>query len=438
MAATLVFVAALAGCGGNDAPAAAGTFDPDLPEELRCDIATNACQNLVYDSVAAMLGASEFERPSIRTISVDQHADEVRNGLDLDELTGEDAETRGLRALGFIPPASESVAATQAEYFITQIAAYYSRGSRTITVVDRDYDNVDAQVLLAHELIHAIQDNQFELNAVTSGVNTEDGVMGVRGVIEGDAVYSSFAWAYDKLEYGPDEVDWDEIHARSTERARDRAADPDVALIDSASSFPYSYGFAFMTKATQAGGLPGRAAQFDSPPATALEVMLGFEAELPMLDFPAAAPEAPVGDHALEYENRFGAWYVYGLLRRGGMSDYAAWLAALSARGDNVAIYDDGTEVVAVWRVRFDHPLTASILRDGVNDEPDELTREAVLADNEVFVFAAEAEDTLLAWAGQSPSLWTASIVSKDAPRWGGAVSVGNCWQSRQFSLPRP
>lgn len=438
MGAGLMLVAALVGCGGDETPAAADRFDADLPDELRCDIATEACQNLVYDSVAATLGAEEFDRPSIRTISVDQHADEVRAGLDLGDLTGEDAETRGLRALGFIPPASESVAGTQAEYFITQIAAYYSRGSRTITVVDRDYDDIDAQVLLAHEFIHAIQDNQFGLNSVTSGVNTEDGVMGARGVIEGDAVYSSFAWAYDKLEYGPDDVDWDEIHAGSTERARDRAADPEVALIDSASSFPYSYGLAFMTKATQAGGLPGRAEQFESPPATALEVMLGFGADVPALDFPPAAPESPVGEHALEYENRFGAWYVYGLLRRGGMSDNAAWMAALSARGDNVAIYDDGSEVVAVWRVRFNHPLTASILRDGVNVEGDALTREAVLADNEVFVFAAETEDTLLAWAGQPPDLWTASIVSKDAPRWGGAVSVGNCIQSRHFSLPRP
>ncbi len=427
----------LMGCGGDETPAAVGSFDPDLPEVLRCDIATEACQNLVYYSVAAKLGAEEFERPAIRTISVDQHADEVRAGLDFDELTGEDAETRGLRALGFIPPASESVAATQAEYFITQIAAYYSRGSRSITVIDRDYDDVDAQVLLAHEFIHAIQDNQFELNSVTSGVDTEDGVMGVRGVIEGDAVYSSFAWAYDELEYGPDDIDWDQIHAGSTQRARDRAASPDVALIDSASSFPYSYGFAFMTKATQAGGLPGRAAQFESPPATALEVMLGFGADLPALDIPDAAPESPLGEHALEYENRFGAWYVYGLLRRGGMSDHAAWLAALSARGDNVAIYDDGSEVVAVWRVRFNHPLTASILRDGVNAEGDELTREAVLAANEVFVFAAETEDTLLAWAGQPADLWTASIVPKSERRWGGAVSVGNCMQSRSFSLPR-
>ena len=40
-------------------------------------------------------------------------------------------------------------------------------------------------------------------------------------------------------------------------------------------------------------------------------------------------------------------------LRRRGMSDEEAWQTALSWLGDELAIYDDGAEVVATWRVRF-------------------------------------------------------------------------------------
>jgi hypothetical protein len=422
---------------GSDAPPPPPSRT-DLPYELYCDIGNGECQHRIYDSLAAMLGAEGLERPAIRTISVEQHAEEVRNGLSLEDLTGEDATTRGLRLLGFIPKTSESLAATQAEYFINQIAAYYNRGSRRITVIDRDYEEVSAQTLLAHEFTHAIQDLQFSLNQVSAGADTEDAAMGVRSVIEGDAMHSSFAWAYEKLGYLPEEIDWDAIHEEREASSREEASDLEIALIDSASGFPYSYGFDFMTAVTLAGGLGGRAAAFASPPFTSLELMAGYGAELPTFDFPAAAHPSPVEGHSVEVENRFGAWYVYGFLRRLGMSDHAAWMTALGWLGDELGIYDNGSEVVAVWRVRFDHPLKALILREEVQADATEATWSAVLDDEDVFVFAAESGESLLAWTLQPLDSMTAAAVPKGARRRGGAVSVGNCLQSRDFSLPFP
>jgi len=430
--AVLTALAAVTAC-GDDAP-----VRTDLPYELYCNIANSDCQRHIYDSVAAMLEADGFDPPSIRTISVDQHAQEVRDGLDLEDLTGEDPETRGLRLLRFIPEASESVAGTQAEYWINQVAAYYTRRRNAITVVDRDYEEVSAQTLLAHEFTHAIQDAQFGLNAVSENADTEDGVMGVRGVVEGDAMHTSFSWVYEKLGYLPEEIDWDTIHKERTDNARAIASDSEVALIDSASSFPYAYGFAFMSAATLSGGLTGRAAAFGSPPATAMEVMAGYDAALPSFDFPDSAHPSPLEGHAVEVENRFGAWYVYGFLRRQGVLDHSAWLTALSWLGDELAIYNNGSEVVAVWRVRFNHALNAGILRDEVNADNRDLAWSAVLYEQDVFIVAAESDETLLAWAAQPLDVVAASLVSKGERRRGGAVSAGNCLQSRHFSLPNP
>jgi hypothetical protein len=79
--------------------------------------------------------------------------------------------------------------------------------------------------------------------------------MGARSVIAGDAMHSEYAWAYEPLGYLPEEIDWDAVYDEAEIRARERASDPEVALIDSASSFPYSYGFEFMTALTLACGL---------------------------------------------------------------------------------------------------------------------------------------------------------------------------------------
>ena len=112
------------------------------------------------------------------------------------------------------------------EYWINAIAAYYSSSARrSITVIDRAYDDVDGQVILAHEFTHAIQDIQFNLNTVGADADTEDGVMGVRGVIEGDAMHTSLAWAYEKLGYLPEEIDWDAIH-KERDGCRTRRAQP--------------------------------------------------------------------------------------------------------------------------------------------------------------------------------------------------------------------
>jgi hypothetical protein len=94
--------------------------------------------------------------------------------------------------------------------------------------------------------------------------------------------------------------------------------------------------------------------------------------------------------------------------------------------------------VIATWRVRFEDALNAGILRDQVNADAGDVTWSAVLHEQDVFVFAAESSDTLLAWVAQPLDVMTASIVSKSARRRGGAVSAGNCTQTLGFSLPNP
>ena len=120
------------------------------------------------------------------------------------------------------------------------------------------------------------------------------------------------------------------------------------------------------------------------------------------------------------------------------MPDDEAWLTALSWLGDELAIYDDGVEVVATWRVRFDDSLNAGILRDRVNADTREVAWSAVLHERDVFVFAAESDEALLAWVAQPLDVMTASLVPKGKRRMAGAVSAGNCLQSMDFSLPNP
>ena len=428
---TLALLTGVLGCGDDQVPPPR----TDLPYELYCNIADGNCQVAIYNSVAAKLEATGFAPPKLRTISVEQHADEIRSSLDLQDLTGEDPVTRGLRLLGFIPEASESLTATQTEFRISQIAAYYSSSNDMITVVDREYEEVNAQALLAHEFTHAIQERQFGFAGVWAEVNSEDNVLGARSVIEGDAQHTEAAWVYEKLGYLPDEIDWDAIHDDYKGWLEESVADAQVALVDTASLFPYSYGFAFMSQATLTNGLGARGLAFGAPPSSAFEVMSGLFNAPATFDFPNVAHPSPVEGHTQEVQDRMGAWYVYGFLRRNGVAEEEAWTTALSWRGDELAVYDTGSEVAAVWRVRFEE--SASMVRDAINAETEGRVQTAVLFEQDVFVLAAENEQALLAWADQPLDTMTAALVLKDGRRHGG-VSVGTCMKSLDFKLPNP
>jgi len=338
--------------------------------------------------------------------------------------------------MGFLPEASESLTATQVEFWISQIAAYYSSSNDMITVIDRDYEEVIAQRILAHEFAHAVQQRQFGFVGVYSGVDSEDAALGARSVIEGDAMHTEFSWVYEMLGYTPDEIDWAAIHDDRQASLKEIVEDPEVALIDTASSFPYAYGFEFMTELAISIGFRGREIAFETPPSTAFEVMSGPGAPPLAFDFPEMAHPSPVEGHIEQVENRYGAWYVYGFLRRAGASEDEAWMTALSWRGDELAIFDDGSEVVAVWRVRFDE--AASTVRDLVNANAAERSQTAVLYEEDVFVLAAESNESLLAWAERPLDSMPAALVLKDGRRRGGPVSVGGCVKLRDFSLPNP
>lgn len=394
----VVLVVGLVAC-GNDSPPAYSA-PPDL---TRCDITLSDCQRAIFQSVAASLEADSTTVPAIRTISVEQFEEEVRSGFTDSDLNGDDPETRGLRLIGFIPEAAESALETEIDYRVNAIAAYYDSRSRSITVIDRNYDDISGQTILAHEFVHALQDREFGIGSVYADVDTTDGVMGARTVIEGDATYSSFAWVYDQLEYAPDSIDWNQIYLDFQEGSRQEAADPEVAITASASGFPYAFGIELIGRAMQDQGFAGRAAFFAAPPPTALASMIGYEDFVTNgftpLDVPEYAFPSPVTDSELTLEDRHGAWYVFATLLRLGFNELAAWSYAGQWRGDELGIFENGSEVAAVWRIRF--VGDPSFIVDAINQSTRDVDWSAIADGNDIFIVAAESDASLALWEAQ-------------------------------------
>ena len=125
----------------------------------------------------------------------------------------------------------------------------YDTESKLITLIDRDYDPDESTSLLAHEFAHALQDQSLGLDRIWEGVSSEDEYMAVRSIVEGEAEHIGVA--FDFAAGGDPLADWEwaDVSRYAKSDLLEYVRNPEIPLLDTASSFPYLYGFAFMTEA---------------------------------------------------------------------------------------------------------------------------------------------------------------------------------------------
>lgn len=406
---------------------------------LSCDITKANCQRGIYFSVAERLGVDPGEAPPVRTISVEQFEEELYEDYVAEDLE-EDAYSRGLRLMGFLPDEPASLLGNQLDYLLENVAAYYSSNTAAITVIDRDYEDWSAQGILAHEFVHAIQDRQFGFRTIWKDVETEDSSVATRSVIEGDAQHASYDWLYQVAGLMLSRADWAEIHDSIKENILLEVRDPETRLMDAASLFPYGYGFEFMSEAYFAGDLEAREALWRAPPRTTQAILLGYEAfasgELgegrPWLP----AHPSPVEGYETLGDTALGAFYLYAFLLRYGLTEADAWELMSAMTEDTFDVYEASAGVVSVWRIGLsDEPLADGVF-EAIAGAERPVSWSASWHEQAVYVIAAEDDETRLRWEAQlldpieavsAETLGGAAAVEAALQRPRRRISVGSC-----------
>lgn len=101
-------------------------------------------------------------------------------------------------SLGLLPE-------TTLETYTPQAAGIYISEQRQLYVsTHRPENDIDAQALLAHAYVHALQDQHFDLEAMESRATTTDSALAIQALIEGDATLLTALYSYEN----PTEADW--------------------------------------------------------------------------------------------------------------------------------------------------------------------------------------------------------------------------------------
>jgi hypothetical protein len=246
------------------------------------------------------------------------------------------------------------------DLFSEQVLGFYDPETGQMVVV-RDAGQEGSftpteQVTYAHEIVHALQDQHFDLDAgpLDREPLSDDQHYAVSALIEGDASYSELQYL---LEH-PDllEAYVGELEAVEFDTAALDAAPP---IISATLIFPYDQGYTFIEAIHQQGGWEAIDAAYADPPASTEQILhpekyLAGEqpVEVAVPDFSPA-----LGDDWTVFDtNTFGEFQIRVMFQETALSDEQAALAAAGWGGDTyvVAGTDDDSVNAIHWRTVWD------------------------------------------------------------------------------------
>jgi hypothetical protein len=309
----------------------------------------------VLPEVERAVGLPFVSTPAVAVRSREQMRAYVDAKIE-EELPPEEVErlTVAYRLFGLIPDTLD-LAALLLELYTEQVVGYYEPDSSTLYVVD-DADPTIARLTIAHELVHALQDQYMPLDSILSMENQNDRVIAAQSVLEGQATLGSMLAilpGQDSDAFGDLWTDAGVRQAMSEQQQRMPVFAAAPRIIKEGLVFPYLAGADFVRWFSR---------QYpDTVP---------FGPRLPASTEHILRPERyrvgdlPVDLRFVEAENAvhtddLGQFEIQLLLTEWTGSESVATGGAFGWAGDRYAVFDVGGENALVWWTVWDDERSA-------------------------------------------------------------------------------
>jgi len=145
---------------------------------------------------------------------------------------------------------------------------YVPEQEQLIVSFERPQGDTSAQAVLAHAYAHALQDQHFDLEAMSLRVQTIDGALALRALVEGDATLLTALYSYPSLA----SVDWQRLVTMIIE-AETPGYDPPDETRSRLQRFPHQEGREFAEVLFEAGGWEAINRAYGDPPRSTEQVL---------------------------------------------------------------------------------------------------------------------------------------------------------------------
>ncbi len=228
-----------------------------------------------------------------------------------------------------------------------QIAGFYDPRTKTFYIADWIPPEMQKPVM-AHELTHALQDQQFDLEKYLSPQDEDDDkILAQSSVIEGEGLLMMLAYTIEP--FGRKIDDLDIIELNRLQRPMVEAEYPTFAsaptYLKEMLLFPYTYGANFVQKFLQTRDWKSLDLLYQKFPESTEQILHPEKAMRnpdPPTELPVLEPDK-LDDLVLAYDNVLGEFGLY-LYLANRIGEEAAQTAAAGWDGDHVAIFLDPTQ----------------------------------------------------------------------------------------------
>jgi len=320
---------------------------------------------------------SESEPPPVRLLDeasalelVSGNMTEMTDAVDpMQDMAGDErgfrAEVRALELLGMLSPGLIEAPADVAEVTVSNLLAYYYIPTREIVIIDRGdpVTDVDANAVLAHEFVHALQDRRYGLATFGGEVAGDaDGSLAVGSLIEGEATLYQYllTFAYRGVDFRY--FNFPRFFNDLVLYGEDATLEAGSPAITASGIFPYTLGARYAGEIWLLGGADALEAQFQAPPSTSWEVIENRPPATNVERF--EQNPVPLDGSTLLADDVAGAWVVAATLGSAGVDVLEDSLSELAGhwRGDHYWVFttaDETPTVTALWAIEWSAPPNA-------------------------------------------------------------------------------
>jgi len=327
----------------------------------------------------ALLRGLEFKRDVPVEI---ESREEMRKHLERDleeEYGGEKLQNLSLAyaKLGLFPEGLD-LKKSLLDFYTAQVAAFYDPKTKKL-VLPEDWAggillgavqflarrDIMGEMVLAHELTHALQDQHFSLEDRLRSSDNDDRTLAFHAVAEGDATLSGFGYLFGIDDQSLDLVD--HTVQESIQEARSSLSDIPEAIIEEL-LFQYYGGVSFVSRVVRERGWSGVNRLYSYPPLSTEQVLHPEK----YLDSPDPPTGIKLDDLSALFEsdwreienNVLGELMVRVLFRR-FLSPEEAKTIANGWDGDRFVAFQRGKEVAFAWATAWDSAADAKEFFDG-------------------------------------------------------------------------
>jgi hypothetical protein len=275
---------------------------------------------------------------------------------------------------GLFPPGIDLKTASL-KLLKSQVAGFYDPHGKEMVLVEGGADvdiwnsaaqfmiqrDVVGEMLLAHELTHALQDQNFDLeSSLDKAKDDDDRALALKSVAEGDATIAGFAYAVGRMDNSVADTLVDSLKNLPQALAAEAPGTPEglsVPLL-----FQYSEGVRFVAEAYRRGGWLGVDALYRNPPQSSHQILhpaLYFDSPAPQPRIELAGYDRIMRGWKKADDDTYGELLLRVILERnlGKQSGEVGLASRWTA--DRMIILQQSGSVNVIWMLAFSDEQTA-------------------------------------------------------------------------------